>query len=112
MPAKYTYATFTQARPTVQNNKEGRLQLLDVPYHRLLQQIDADEAERADQALQASLARQAHLDILERKGKGKDVGQKAMWVDKYRPTKFTDLLGEEVSYLRLICFSRTKYACH
>jgi len=81
----------------VQNNKEGRLQLLDVPYHRLLQQIDADEAERADQALQASLARQAHLDILERKGKGKDLGQKAMWVDKYRPTKFTDLLGEEVS---------------
>ena len=82
-------------------DKEGRLQLLDVPYHLLLKQIDQDEAERADQTLQANLARQEYVDRLERKGKGKDLGQKAMWVDKYRPTKFTDLLGEEVSFQNL-----------
>jgi hypothetical protein len=62
-----------------------------------LKQIDQDEVERAHQTLQANLARQEHIEKLERKGKGKDIGQKAMWVDKYRPTKFTDLLGEEVS---------------
>lgn len=86
-----------QARPMPKGDKDGRLQLLDTPYHLLLKQIDRDEAERADQTLQANLARQEHVERLERKGKGKDLGQKAMWVDKYRPTKFTDLLGEEVS---------------
>ncbi|KAH8082309.1 P-loop containing nucleoside triphosphate hydrolase protein [Filobasidium floriforme] len=83
------------ARPVPKGDKDGRLQLLDVPYHLLLKQIDQDEVERADQTLQANLARQEHVERLERKGKGKDIGQKAMWVDKYRPTKFTDLLGEE-----------------
>lgn len=27
----------------------------------------------------------------------KEAAKRTMWVDKYRPTKFTDLLGEEVS---------------
>jgi hypothetical protein len=82
-----------------------------------LKQIDQDEVERADQTLQANLARREHVERLERKGKGKDIGQKAMWVDKYRPTKFTDLLGEEVSVSKLmqtglICWLSLDYFPH
>jgi hypothetical protein len=68
-----------------------------VPYHKLVQQIEEDENARAAERLQAELDKEEQMASMRRKGKTVDPGRKVMWVDKYRPTKFTDLLGEEVS---------------
>jgi len=35
-----------------------------------------------------------------------------MWVDKYRPKKFSDLLGEDVSYRSGLCFELTPQRVH
>lgn len=76
---------------------DGRLNLLDVPYHRLIAQVEQEDKERAlEQSRRADMLAKA-----EAKAKlfSKDKPlQKVMWVDKYRPTKFTELLGEERSH--------------
>lgn len=42
----------------------------------------------------------------------KEQAKRTMWVDKYRPTKFTDLLGEEVSlHLTLASVLELMVAC-
>ncbi|WVO24366.1 uncharacterized protein IAS62_005731 [Cryptococcus decagattii] len=63
-------------------------ELLTVPLHKLLDQVD--ELKSREKALQ--LQRQ----IDEEEGQTKEIQMgMTMWVDKYRPKRFTDLLGED-----------------
>ncbi|KAF8969722.1 P-loop containing nucleoside triphosphate hydrolase protein [Flammula alnicola] len=61
--------------------------LLDVPIHRLMDQLSATTAanlQRADQHVQSQTSKTS-MTIVE----------DMLWVDRYRPQKFTDLLGNE-----------------
>ncbi|TYJ55605.1 hypothetical protein B9479_003755 [Cryptococcus floricola] len=63
-------------------------ELLTVPLHKLLQEVD--ELKSREKALKL----QDKYDK-EREGSRKVKTGDSMWVDKYRPKKFTDLLGED-----------------
>ncbi|WVQ78666.1 hypothetical protein IAT38_000753 [Cryptococcus sp. DSM 104549] len=71
------------------NGKVGAGDLLSVPLHKLLAEVrEMKDREKA-------LKMQAAFDA---KGEGEGrqgASSSTMWVDKYRPKKFTDLLGEE-----------------
>ncbi|CDZ98631.1 DNA replication checkpoint protein CHL12/CTF18 [Phaffia rhodozyma] len=89
-------------------NSLGSLALLDTPIHRLKDQIE--ELRREDDLLKRRKTREAEtgvpMEILEEssissnakgkeRAKGDEKEEKRMWVDRYRPVKFSDLLGDE-----------------
>ncbi|WVQ77322.1 hypothetical protein IAR50_007006 [Cryptococcus sp. DSM 104548] len=64
-------------------------ELLTVPLHKLLQEVDELKSREKAIKLQESYDK-------EREGSKRKVNKgDSMWVDKYRPKKFTDLLGED-----------------
>lgn len=84
-------------------------ELLTVPLHKLLDQVD--ELKSREKALQyvtsflIGVARpkidesRLQRQIDEEEGQTKEIQMgMTMWVDKYRPKRFTDLLGEDVRF--------------
>nr|KIR83479.1 chromosome transmission fidelity protein 18 [Cryptococcus tetragattii IND107] len=70
-------------------------ELLTVPLHKLLDQVD--ELKSREKALQPKIDEgRLQRQIDEEEGQTKEIQMgMAMWVDKYRPKRFTDLLGED-----------------
>ncbi|KIR51748.1 chromosome transmission fidelity protein 18 [Cryptococcus gattii Ru294] len=70
-------------------------ELLTVPLHKLLDQVD--ELKSREKALQPKIDEsRLQRQIDEEEGQTKEIQMEmTMWVDKYRPKRFTDLLGED-----------------
>jgi hypothetical protein len=72
--------------------------LLPQPIFKMLQEIEdlktAETLARTEAAVPTNLTEES-LAQLDRPSKKKVVGQ--MWTDRYRPTKYVDLLGDDVS---------------
>ncbi|KAJ9109280.1 hypothetical protein QFC21_000609 [Naganishia friedmannii] len=97
-------------RPESATGTGKGMKLLETSYHDLLKEIEEEESASAAQALQKQYEDEDRA-LKETLAKGKSKAKmhdpntekkeskkQVMWVDKYRPTKFTDLLGEERSH--------------
>ncbi|KZT71388.1 P-loop containing nucleoside triphosphate hydrolase protein [Daedalea quercina L-15889] len=68
--------------------------LLEVPIHRLLDELSTDEAIRLSRSdPEAAVAAQQPSGTATTKSKERE--DSALWVDRYRPKRFTDLLGDD-----------------
>ncbi|KAJ9100114.1 hypothetical protein QFC19_005794 [Naganishia cerealis] len=91
-------------RPESTTGTGKGLKLLETSYHDLLKEIEEAESAQAALALQKQYEDEdralksfaiAKTKVRDSKPEKKEPTKQVMWVDKYRPTKFTDLLGEE-----------------
>ncbi|EPS95187.1 hypothetical protein FOMPIDRAFT_1062862 [Fomitopsis schrenkii] len=77
-----------------QNSGQRFGKLLETPIHRLLDQLSTEEAIRLSRAdAEAAAAAQQNSSAPATRAKGKEMD--ALWVDRYRPKRFTDLLGDD-----------------
>lgn len=89
-------------QPAIANtDAPGSAHLLDTPVWKLREAYRLEADERLAHRLAKDESRlEPHLSqAVDGKGKGRE----QMWVDKYRPTRFTELLGEEVRSSRGGC---------
>ncbi|KAJ9125621.1 hypothetical protein QFC22_000583 [Naganishia vaughanmartiniae] len=98
-------------RPESATGTGKGMKLLETSYHDLLKEIEEEESASAALALQKQYEDEDRVlkEMTSAKGKAKskindpntekkEAKKQVMWVDKYRPIKFTDLLGEERSH--------------
>ena len=79
------------------------LNILDTPVHQLM-----DALERAKEAYPAQVE-QEEIDSAQRRAERGPLVKKTMWVDRYRPKAFVDLLGDEVSLILLMSASTQEH---
>lgn len=68
-------------------------QLLERPIHKILDEIEQERLNPPPAPVEPLT--EANLARVDNKGKGKKK-ESEMWTDRYRPKKFTDLLGDDV----------------
>lgn len=102
--ASTSTATSTLTSASGAGTGTNSFQLLETPIWKLRQERKEDQDRRTAEKLQEQYDREAKLlrrnalingSSTSSKGKERENVRQVMWVDKYRPTKFTDLLGDE-----------------
>ncbi|KAI0072280.1 hypothetical protein K474DRAFT_1668042 [Panus rudis PR-1116 ss-1] len=68
--------------------------LLDVPIHRLLENLSRETAVRLDASERAAAAISTQTSATA-KSSGKKPSDDALWVDRYRPQRYIDLVGDD-----------------
>ncbi|KAF8891293.1 P-loop containing nucleoside triphosphate hydrolase protein, partial [Infundibulicybe gibba] len=75
-----------EARNKVASGSQRMSSLLDVPIHRMLDELSSSAAARLHKAC---------VELQELSATKSDFVEDTLWVDKYRPYRFTDLMGNE-----------------
>ena len=85
---------------------QGRKPLLNQPIHRMMDDLDAEIRLQKQEALNR-LEYGDYSDVDNTVYGSSDATQK-LWVDKYRPKRYTDLMGDEVRgfFLRWVDLNR------
>ncbi|KAK4688524.1 chromosome transmission fidelity protein 18, partial [Tremellales sp. Uapishka_1] len=77
------------------NNRLTTASLLATPLHKLLAEVDELKSQQKALMLQRKYDEESRRIDAGQSGKLISAASMSMWVDKYRPKKFSDLLGEE-----------------
>ena len=80
----------------------GAKSLLSVPIHRMMDELELEIREQKQEAMLRLMA--GDDDIVELDEDLRSDSNERLWVDKYRPKKYTDLMGDEVWDIIYIIF--------